>query len=79
MKAGCDLLLLCNEREGVIQVLDNLKLEETIEHFAARQARLKSLFKQKSFDWSELTKLRVGLKIIKTGPHFNKSGLLLND
>ena len=56
LNAGCDLLLLCNEREGVIQVLDNLKLEETTEHFAARQERLKSLFKQKSFDWSELTK-----------------------
>ena len=56
LKAGCDLLLLCNEREGVIQVLDNLKLEETTEYFAARQTRLKSLFKQKSFDWSELTK-----------------------
>ena len=56
LNAGCDLLLLCNEREGVIQVLDNLKLEETTEHFVARQERLKSLFKQKSFDWSELTK-----------------------
>ena len=56
MNAGCVLLLLCNEHEGVIQVLDNLKLEETTEHFAARQARLKSLFKQKSFEWSELKK-----------------------
>ena len=37
-------------------MLDNLKLEETTGHFAARQARLKSLFKQKSFEWSELKK-----------------------
>ena len=56
LHAGCDLLLLCNEREGVIQVLDKLKLEESATHFAARQVRLKQLFKQKSFNWSELTK-----------------------
>ena len=53
------------KREGVIQVLDNLKLEETTEHFAARQARLKSLFKQKSLIGQNSQKLRVGLKIIK--------------
>lgn len=28
LNSGCDLLLLCNERDGVIQVLDNLKLLE---------------------------------------------------
>ncbi len=56
LKAGCDLLLLCNERQGVEQVLDNLKLAETAPHFAKRQARLNGLFKQKTFNWSDLTK-----------------------
>lgn len=56
LNAGCDLLLLCNEREGVIQVLDNLKLAENQPHFMARQTRLNGLFKKKSFNWSELTK-----------------------
>lgn len=56
LNAGCDLLLLCNEREGGIQVLDNLKLRENQPHFDARQTRLKSLFKKKSFTWSELTR-----------------------
>ena len=32
LNAGCDLLLLCNERDGVIQVLDNLKLLEKQPH-----------------------------------------------
>lgn len=56
LNAGCDLLLLCNEREGVIQVLDNLKLSENAPHFALRQQRLHSLFKKKTFDWNDLTK-----------------------
>ena len=55
LQAGCDLLLLCNEREGVIQVLDHLKLTEDQAHFAARQARLQKLFKRKTFSWEELT------------------------
>lgn len=56
LNAGCDLLLLCNEREGVVQVLDQLKLSENQPHFIQRQTRLKSLFKKKSYNWSELTK-----------------------
>ncbi|HDR1288068.1 TPA: beta-N-acetylhexosaminidase [Pasteurella multocida] len=54
LQAGCDLLLLCNEREGVIQVLDNLKLSETEPHFALRQQCLQQLFKRKTIRWSEL-------------------------
>ncbi|BFU59423.1 MULTISPECIES: beta-N-acetylhexosaminidase [Rodentibacter] len=56
LNAGCDLLLLCNEREGVIQVLDQLKLKENQPHFQQRQTRLNALFKKKSFSWAELTK-----------------------
>ncbi|MDU8924706.1 beta-N-acetylhexosaminidase [Pasteurellaceae bacterium LIM206] len=56
LRAGCDLLLLCNEPEGVVQVLDRLKLAESTPHFCARQARLNSLFKRKSFSWNELSK-----------------------
>lgn len=41
-------------KEGVIQVLDNLKLSETEPHFALRQQRLQQLFKRKTIRWSEL-------------------------
>lgn len=54
LAAGCDLLLLCNEPNGVIQVLDNLKLDENRPHFDARQARLQRLFKHKTLTWHEL-------------------------
>ncbi|OOH87937.1 beta-N-acetylhexosaminidase [Pasteurellaceae bacterium 15-036681] len=51
LKAGCDMLLLCNEPEGVVQVLDNLKYEPT----QAQKERHLSLMKRKQFSWNELT------------------------
>jgi len=50
INAGCDLLLLCNEPEGVIQVLDGLKYQPT----KAQTERHISLMKRKTVSWSEL-------------------------
>lgn len=50
LQAGCDLLLLCNEPDGVVQVLDNLKYQPT----QAQQERHLSLMKRRSIGWSEL-------------------------
>ncbi|MDH3001134.1 beta-N-acetylhexosaminidase [Chelonobacter oris] len=50
LQAGCDLLLLCNERDGVIQVLDKLQHQATEQS----QVRLTRLFKRKTLDWRAL-------------------------
>lgn len=50
IQAGCDLLLLCNEPEGVIQVLDGLKYQPT----ATQKERHLSLMKRKNISWKEL-------------------------
>lgn len=50
--AGCDLLLLCNEPEGVVQMLDNLKYQPT----QAQKERHISLMKRKTLTWSDLEK-----------------------
>lgn len=55
--AGCDLLLLCNEPEGVIQVLDNLKYQPT----QAQKERHFSLMKRKTLNWSDLEKDQIYL------------------
>lgn len=52
IQAGCDLLLICNEPEGVIQVLDGLKYQPTI----AQKERHLSLMKYKKISWQELEK-----------------------
>ena len=57
--AGCDLLLLCNEPDGVVQVLDRLKLSEKRPHVETRQARLRRLFKRKSLNWTDLERNEV--------------------
>lgn len=55
IQAGCDLLLLCNEPEGVVQVLDGLKYQPT----EAQQTRHISLMKRKHVSWLDLeTSLR---------------------
>lgn len=54
LQAGCDLLLLCNERAGVIQVLDHFKPQQSTEQINLRQTRVNQLFKRKTLRWSEL-------------------------
>lgn len=54
LSAGCDLLLLCNEPEAVVQVLDNFKPEESQNEQIMRQKRLHKLFKKQQIDWNSL-------------------------
>lgn len=48
--AGCDLLLLCNEPDGVVQVLDGLKYQPT----KTQTERHWHLMKRKTVSWREL-------------------------
>lgn len=50
LSAGCDLLLLCNEPEGVVQVLDGLDYQPT----QAQKERHYSLLKRRQISWREL-------------------------
>lgn len=50
LQAGCDLLLLCNEPEGVIQVLDGL----TTQPSHTQKTHHLSLMKQQKISWREL-------------------------
>ncbi|MBN6710025.1 beta-N-acetylhexosaminidase [Haemophilus haemoglobinophilus] len=52
LSAGCDLLLLCNEPEAVVQVLDNFKPQESQNEQIMRQKRLHKLFKKQQIDWN---------------------------
>lgn len=51
LAAGCDLLLLCNEPEGVVQVLDGLKYQPS----QVQKERHYALMKRKNFSWNDLT------------------------
>lgn len=50
LHAGCDLLLLCNEPQGVVQVLDGLKYQPT----ESQTKRHISLMKRKTVSWEAL-------------------------
>lgn len=52
LQAGCDLLLLCNEPQGVVEVLDNLKFQPTPQ----QKQRIDELFKPRHTpSWQQLT------------------------
>lgn len=50
--AGCDMLLLCNNRNGSVEILDNLPINDVV----LRETKtVRALFKKQAFTLSELT------------------------
>ncbi len=56
LAAGCDILLLCNERAGVIDVLDRLQYQPT----AQEKTAYLQLTKKKRFHYLNYKPVNVG-------------------